>query len=348
MLIKSASDIKPSEITPESVYRNRRAFLRDAASLGLVAGAGSLMPAMAFGNAPGDALRARAPADMARSAPAQWWQPKFDNIQAAQRGGDFWTDEDLTPYRDVVTYNNFYEFGTDKEDPHRRAQDFVTDPWSIEIAGECDKPGVYHLEDIVNPHTLEERIYRLRCVERWSMVIPWVGFPLADLLKRFEPNSRARYVAFETLVDPEQMPAQRSRFSTIRWPYVEGLRMDEAMHPLTFMAVGLYGDYMPPQNGAPIRLVVPWKYGFKSIKSIVKISFVEQEPPTSWSTMQPNEYGFYANVNPEVHHPRWRQDMETRLPRTLFSFARIPTEMFNGYGDQVAHMYEGMDLSRYY
>ena len=347
MLIKSAPDIHPSEITPESVYRNRRQFMKDAMGLGVVAGAGLTIPGFAAA-APGDALRARAPTDMQRSAPADWWQGKFDSILAADRDGPFATDEDLTPYQDVVTYNNFYEFGTDKEDPHRRSGGFQVDPWSVAIEGEVNKPGVYDLEDIVNPHTLEERIYRLRCVERWSMVIPWVGFPLADLIKRFEPTSKAKYVAFETLVDPEQMPAQRSRFSIIDWPYREGLRMDEAMHPLTFLAVGLYGDYMPPQNGAPIRLVVPWKYGFKSIKSIVKIRFTEEEPPTSWSMMQPNEYGFYANVNPEVHHPRWRQDMETRLPRTLFSFSRIPTQMFNGYGDQVAHLYEGMDLSRYY
>jgi sulfoxide reductase catalytic subunit YedY len=348
MLIKQAPDIKPSEITPESVYRNRRQFISEAMRLGLVAGAGMSLPGLLAANAPGDALRARAPVDMARSAPAEWWEEKFADIRPVARGGPFSTDEDLTPYRDVVTYNNFYEFGTDKSDPSQRAQNFQVDPWSVEIDGECDRPGVYPLEDLINPHHLEERIYRLRCVERWSMVIPWVGIPLADMLKRFEPNSKARYVAFETLVDPDQMPAQRSRFSVIRWPYVEGLRMDEAMHPLTFMAVGLYGDYLPPQNGAPMRLVVPWKYGFKSIKSIVRISFVENEPPTSWSRMQPNEYGFYANVNPEVHHPRWRQDLETRLPRTLFNFARIPTQMFNGYGDQVAHMYEGMDLSRYY
>ncbi|MGM0633898.1 MAG: protein-methionine-sulfoxide reductase catalytic subunit MsrP [Pseudomonadota bacterium] len=347
MLIKKPSDIRPSEITPESVYRNRREFMRDAAHLGLLAGVGMSAPGM-LSAAEGDALRARAPQNMARSAPAEWWEGKFDSIEAAERGGRFSTDEDLTPYNDVVTYNNFYEFGTNKEDPHQRSGAFEVDPWSVEIAGECNRPGTYHLEDIVNPHTLEERIYRLRCVERWSMVIPWVGFPLADLIKRFEPTSKARYVAFETLVDPEQMPAQRSRFSIIDWPYREGLRMDEAMNPLTLLAVGLYGDYMPPQNGAPIRLVVPWKYGFKSIKSIVRIRFTEEEPPTSWNMMQPNEYGFYANVNPNVHHPRWRQDMETRLPRSLFSSSRIETRMFNGYEEQVAHLYEGMDLSRNY
>lgn len=347
MLIKRPSDIRPSEITPESVYRNRREFMQDAMRLGLTAGVGLGAPGL-LSAADGDGLRATAPRNMARSAPAEWWEDKFESIDPAERGGPFSTSEDLTPYDDVVTYNNFYEFGTNKEDPHQRSGNFQVDPWSVEIAGECNRPGTYALEDIVNPHTLEERIYRLRCVERWSMVIPWVGFPLADLIRRFEPTSKAKYVAFETLVDPEQMPAQRSRFSIIDWPYREGLRMDEAMNPLTLLAVGLYGDYMPPQNGAPIRLVVPWKYGFKSIKSIVRIRFTEEQPPTSWNMMQPSEYGFYANVNPNVHHPRWRQDMETRLPRTLFSNSRMETRMFNGYEEQVAHLYEGMDLSRYY
>ncbi len=347
MLIKTASEIPSSEITPESVYRSRRQFMGDALKTGLVAGSGLAMP-MSLSAAPGDGLRARAPADMVRSAPAPWWEDKFANITPVERGSQFWTDEDLTPYRDVVTFNNFYEFGMDKEDPYRQSQTFKVDPWSIEIGGECDKPGTYHLEDFLKPQQLEERIYRLRCVERWSMVIPWIGFSLADLIKRVEPNSKAKYVAFETLVDPEQMPGQRSRFSIVDWPYREGLRMDEAMHPLTFMAVGIYGNYMPPQNGAPIRLVVPWKYGFKSVKSIVKIHFTENEPDTTWNMMQPQEYGFYANVNPEVHHPRWRQDMETRLPRTLFSPARQDTLMFNGYGDQVAQLYEGMNLRRYF
>lgn len=347
MLIKTKREIPSSEITPESVYRNRRKFMTDALSFGAVGASGLLMPGLA-GAASGDGLRARAPVDLERSAPAQWWEDKFSNIEAAERGGPFWTDESLTPYQDVVTYNNFYEFGMDKEDPYRNSQSFNVDPWSIDIGGECAKPGVYHLEDLVQPAQLEERIYRLRCVERWSMVIPWVGFSLASLIERMEPTSKAKYVAFETLVDPEQMPAQRSRFSIVDWPYREGLRMDEAMNPLTFLAVGLYGNYMPPQNGAPIRLVVPWKYGFKSVKSIVKIRFVEEEPPTTWNMMQPNEYGFYANVNPNVHHPRWRQDMETRLPRTLFSPSRQETLMFNGYGEEVAHLYQGMDLSRYY
>ena len=211
-----------------------------------------------------------------------------------------------------------------------------------------EKPGVYTLEDILKPHDLEERIYRLRCVERWSMVIPWVGFPLGDLIKRFQPTSKAKYVEFSTLQDAQSMPGQRSRFTTIEWPYREGLRMDEAMNPLTLLAVGVYGNYLPPQNGAPIRLVVPWKYGFKSIKSIVKIRFTENEPATSWNMLAPQEYGFYANVNPGAHHPRWRQDMETRLPQTLLSSSRIPTLLFNGYAEQVASMYSGMDLSKLY
>ncbi len=347
MLIKRASDIRPSEITPEKVYRNRRQFMRQAVSMGMALGAGAMAPGL-LSAADGDGLRARAPADMKRSAPADWWGDKFESIEPAEPGGRFYTDEDLTPYRDVVTYNNFYEFGTDKADPHRRSQGFQVDPWSVAVEGECNRPGSYPLEDIVSPYQLEERVYRLRCVEAWSMVIPWVGFPLADLIKRFEPTSKAKFVAFETLVDPEQMPAQRSRFSVIDWPYQEGLRMDEAMHPLVFLAVGVYGDYMPPQNGAPIRLVVPWKYGFKSIKSIVRIRFQETQPVNSWHAMQPSEYGFYANVNPNVHHPRWRQDRETRLPRELFGSSRIDTRMFNGYGDQVAHLYEGMDLTRHY
>jgi len=345
MLIKRASDIKSSDITPESVYRSRREFMKGAAALGATAGLSGVFSSSAMA-ASGDGLRARAPADMQRSAPAVWWQDKFQNIEPAERGGDFWTSEALTPYQDVVTYNNFYEFGMDKGDPSRYAQQFQVDPWSIEVAGECDNPATYHLEDFLKPQQLEERIYRLRCVERWSMVIPWVGFPLADLIKKAQPNSKAKYVAFETLLDPDQMPAQDNRFAIIDWPYREGLRMDEAMHPLAFLAVGLYGDYLPPQNGAPIRLVVPWKYGFKSIKSIVRVRFTETEPQTSWNMLQPQEYGFYANVNPNVHHPRWRQDMETRLPRTLFSSGRQETMMFNGYGDQVAHLYEGMDLAK--
>jgi sulfoxide reductase catalytic subunit YedY len=346
MLIKSKPDILPSEITPESVYLSRRKFLVDGTGLALGFAAGGLST-QALG-ADGDGLRARAPADMVRSAPAPWWEPKFASISPVAQGGPFSTEEALTPYSDVVSYNNFYEFGVEKGDPIANSGQFEADPWSVTIEGEVDKPGIYNLEDILKPHALEERIYRLRCVERWSMVIPWVGFPLADLIKQFQPNSKAKYVQFFTLFDPSQMPGQRSRFSTISWPYREALRIDEAVHPLSFIAVGLYGNYLPPQNGAPLRLVVPWKYGFKSIKSIVKVRFSEVEPETSWNMLAPEEYGFYANVNPEVHHPRWRQDMETRLPQSLLGSTRMKTEMFNGYGEQVASLYSGMDLARFY
>jgi len=348
MLIKKPADIKSSEITPESVYRDRRKFMTDTGKLLLGASVAGIAPAFAQDAPRGDQLKARAPANLERSAPAAWWTDKFDNIQPAPDSGPNFTGETLTPYEDVTTYNNFYEFGMDKSDPASNSGEFTVDPWSVEVSGEIEKPGTYNLEDIIQPHRLEERIYRLRCVEAWSMVIPWVGIPLADIIKRFEPTSRARFVEFETLVEPEVMPGVRSRFAIIDWPYREGLRMDEAMNELTFMAVGLYGNYLAPQNGAPMRLVVPWKYGFKSIKSIVRINFRETQPINSWNQLQPQEYGFYANVNPNVHHPRWRQDMERRLPQTLFSRRVIETRMFNGYEEQVAHLYEGMDLSRYY
>jgi sulfoxide reductase catalytic subunit YedY len=255
--------------------------------------------------------------------------------------------ESITPFRDATHYNNFYEFGTGKGDPAARAGSLQVEPWTVTVDGEVGKPGRYAIEDLVKPHAFEERIYRLRCVEAWSMVIPWLGFPLADLLKQVEPTSSARYVRFETLVDHEHMPGQRSGFSLIDWPYVEGLRMDEAMHPLAFMAVGMYGRVLPHQNGAPLRLVVPWKYGFKSIKSIVRISLVADAPATTWERIAPNEYGFYANVNPQVDHPRWSQATERRLPSGLFSPNVIDTRMFNGY-DEVAELYAGMDLARYY
>lgn len=346
MLIKKPSDILPSEITPESVYRERRKFMFDSGKLLMGSAlAGMVPPALAQES---DVLKARVPVASERAAPTAWWAEKFNNIQPAPDEAPLFTDEDMTPYEDVTRYNNFYEFGMDKGDPVANSGNFEVDPWSVEITGEVAKPGRYNLEDIIQPHRLEERVYRLRCVEAWSMVIPWVGIPLADILKRFEPTSNANYVEFETIVDPDTMPGIRSRFAIIDWPYREGLRMDEAMNPLTFMAVGVYGNYMPPQNGAPIRLVVPWKYGFKSIKSIVRINLRETQPATSWNDLQPQEYGFYANVNPEVHHPRWRQDMERRLPQTLFNRRVIPTQKFNGYGEQVAHLYEGMDLSRYY
>jgi sulfoxide reductase catalytic subunit YedY len=246
-------------------------------------------------------------------------------------------------FEDITTYNNFYEFGTGKEDPARNAQEFRTSPWTVKVAGHVAKPATYQLEDFLKPHAMEDRTYRLRCVEAWSMVIPWRGFELRKLIERVEPTSQAKFVEFVTLLDPQQMPEQRRPI--LDWPYVEGLRMDEAMHPLTLMVTGLYGKDLPNQNGAPLRLIVPWKYGFKSIKSIVRISFVDKEPPTSWNIANAREYGFYSNVNPTVDHPRWSQARE----RPLGGFLKNkPTLMFNGYGDQVASLYAGMDLLKFY
>jgi methionine sulfoxide reductase catalytic subunit len=345
MLIKKPSDIKASEITSESAYRNRRQFMGDSGKL-ILGAAATGMPAIA--TAQSGALKAPTPAGRGVSSSPDWWQEKSGSIKPAPDSEPYFTGESLTPYDDVTSYNNFYEFGMDKRDPSTKSGEFKSDPWSVEITGEVGKPGTYNLEDILKPVDLEERIYRLRCVEAWSMVIPWTGFPLADLIKQFEPTSKAKYVEFETIVDEGSMPGIRSRFAIVRWPYREGLRMDEAMNPLTLMAVGVYGDYLPSQNGAPMRLIVPWKYGFKSIKSIVKINFRETQPNTTWNDLQSQEYGFFANVNPAVHHPRWRQDMERRLPQTLFSRQVIETRPFNGYGEQVASLYSGMDLARYY
>ncbi|MCA1585086.1 MAG: protein-methionine-sulfoxide reductase catalytic subunit MsrP [Acidobacteria bacterium] len=252
------------------------------------------------------------------------------------------TSEKLNSYKDITTYNNFYEFGLDKGDPARHAGSLKPRPWSIVVEGQCGKPGTYHIEDIMKWFPLEERIYRLRCVEAWSMVIPWVGFPLSDFVKRFEPTSKAHYVEFRTLVDVKQMPGQSE--PALQWPYVEGLRMDEAMHSLAIMAVGLYGEVLPNQNGAPIRLVVPWKYGFKGIKSIVRVRFVENQPVNTWQQTRASEYGFFANVNPDVDHPRWTQKSERRIGE----FFRRKTLPFNGYADQVASLYAGMDLRKYY
>jgi sulfoxide reductase catalytic subunit YedY len=324
MLIKRASDILSSEITPESIYLKRRNLIKNS----LIAMTASLSGVAAADN------------DTLATLRYQPVVPSNDN--------GFNTDESLTPYDDIKRYNNFYEFGTGKNDPAQYAAALTVDPWSIVVTGEVEKPGRYHLEDILGRVNLEERIYRLRCVEAWSMVIPWVGFPLADLLKQFQPTSKAKYLQFETLYRPEEMRGQRSRTSIIDWPYIEGLRMDEAMHPLTLMAVGLYGRVLPHQNGAPIRLVVPWKYGFKSIKSIVKIHFLGNQPATTWQTLAPREYGFYANVNPEVDHPRWSQKSERRLPTALFSPSLMLTLPFNGYGEQVAALYSGMDLRKFY
>ncbi len=332
MLIKKPEKIKSSEITPEQVYLNRRMFMKGLASLS------------ALGVAPSFALeKPKADGGLVTYPGPQWLQPKIASAQTTIRAVD-----EVAPYEAVTTHNNFYEFGTSKTDPFERAQEFNTDPWKVEIAGEVDKPGVYDLEDVLAGVDLEERIYRLRCVEGWSMVIPWIGFPLAKLIEKFQPNSKAKYVEFITLEDSDQMPGQRGVFSTIDWPYREGLRMDEAMHPLTLMAVGLYGNALPPQNGAPFRLVVPWKYGFKSIKSIVAIKFTETMPLNTWQEILPREYGFYANVNPEVDHPRWSQATERRLPSGLFNPRVIDTQMFNGYAEDVAHLYAGMDLRKWY
>jgi sulfoxide reductase catalytic subunit YedY len=319
MLIKQASDIKSSEITDKTLYLGRRRFLQ-AASAALLTGA-------AVNLAPG----------LSRLGLAQTRQ-KLEGVQKSSLS----IGEPLTPYEDITNYNNFYEFDTDKYSPAKLAKNFRTKPWSVVVEGEVNKPADYHLEDLVKPHTLEERIYRLRCVEGWSMVIPWVGVPLGEVIKRFEPTSKAQFLHFTTLLDAEQMPGQRR--SVLKWPYVEGLRMDEAMHPLAILAVGLYGEVLPNQNGAPLRLVVPWKYGFKSIKSIVRMRFVEQQPVSSWELAAPHEYGFYSNVNPDVPHPRWSQARERRIGE----FSKRKTLMFNGYADQVAHLYTGMDLKKYF
>jgi sulfoxide reductase catalytic subunit YedY len=315
MLIRRPPDVRPSEITAAEVYAARRRFL--AGVLG--AAAAAVAPAALGAAGPSGAeLRYRRNAALSTGEAANSWE-------------------------DVTTYNNYYEFGTDKSDPAANAGRLKAQPWSVAIGGECEAGGRLALEDLLKPHALEERIYRLRCVEAWSMVIPWVGIPLGDVLRRFKPTAKAKYVAFTTLRDPAQMPGQR--YPVLDWPYAEGLRIDEAMHPLALLAVGLYGRVLPNQNGAPLRLVVPWKYGFKSIKAIVRIDFAERMPATSWNRAAPNEYGFYANVNPAVDHPRWSQRTERRIGAGLFA-ARQPTLPFNGYAAEVAALYSGMDLRR--
>jgi len=346
--IRKANEIPSSEITPESVFRSRRQFLKGAAEVAVgvgVASSGVLSPSALAQDADG---APRSAVDLNLASKPAWLEQKFAHRAPVPKSGPYVATDDKTPFKDVTSYNNFYEFGTDKTDPYSHAKNFKIDPWTVEVAGACAKPGKYTLEDILKPHTLEDRVYRLRCVEAWSMVIPWVGFSLGDLLKRFEPTGDAKYVEFLTLVDPKQFPEQGSRFATIHWPYQEGLRMDEAMHPLAMVAVGLYGDMLPAQNGAPIRVVVPWKYGFKSAKSIVKINFRKDMPHTTWSDLQPSEYGFYANVNPAVSHPRWSQATERRLPTSLFMPRRIETQPFNGYAEEVSSLYAGMDLRRNY
>jgi sulfoxide reductase catalytic subunit YedY len=316
--------VAPSQITPEAVFRDRRRVL---AALGAAALGGAALPGLAQAPAP-------SPGAAARPAP-----PKYSRNER-------WSVKDTpTSLEDVTGYNNFYEFGTDKSDPKANSGRFRARPWSVEVAGEAEVRGRFTLEDILKPHALEERIYRFRCVEAWSMVVPWLGFPLGDLLQRFKPTSKAKYVEFTTLLDPAQMPGQRS--PVLDWPYAEGLRMDEAMHPLALLVVGVYGQWLPNQNGAPLRLIVPWKYGFKSVKSIVRIRFTEREPRTSWNLSAPYEYGFYANVNPAVDHPRWSQAKERRLGTGFFA-TRTDTLPFNGYAADVAGLYRGMDLRRYF
>ena len=310
MLIKRPADIPPSEITPEAMYLDRRSFIGTLTGRGLAVAAGASLLG---------ACEAEA-------------EPKAGAVQK----------DALTPYEDITRYNNFYEFGTDKEDPAENAKGFRARPWTVTIDGHVAKPARYAIDDLLRPMKIEERVYRLRCVEAWSMVIPWQGFALGDLIRRAGPTSRARYVAFTTLHDPKRMPGQRRPI--LDWPYREGLRMDEATHPLTILATGIYGRSLLAQNGAPLRLVVPWKYGFKSIKSIVRISLVETQPETTWNMMAKDEYGFYANVNPEVDHPRWSQARERRVGE----WSKRPTLMFNGYGSQVASLYAGMDLRRNY
>ncbi|MFQ5889530.1 MAG: protein-methionine-sulfoxide reductase catalytic subunit MsrP [Gemmatimonadota bacterium] len=343
MLIKKP-DIPSSEITPPELYFSRRRFLNRAtlAAVGaatlprLLACDGlSETPASAAGGAGSPGGESGVPLDPPGLRIGQEAPQGFE--EALSELG-----EPLTAYEAVTGYNNFYEFGVEKDDPKRRAGGLRTRPWSIAVEGHVARPAVYHLEEFIAPHKLEDRIYRLRCVEAWSMVIPWRGFPLANLIRRVEPTSKASFVEFTTLHDPEQMPGQRRR--VLDWPYVEGLRLDEAMHPLTLMVTGVYGRNLPPQNGAPLRLVVPWKYGFKSIKSIVRIRFVEEQPINSWNLAAPNEYGFYANVNPGVDHPRWSQKRERRIG----TFRKRSTLMFNGYEEQVGHLYSGMDLRKYF
>lgn len=318
MLIRTsrAWDISESEVTDYQVYLDRRQFINGVAGLA----AASAVPLSFAAKALTGAI--------------------LNDVQQSE----FSTEEKSTDYDSITTYNNFYEFGTDKESPSALAVDFPdrSKPWMVSIDGECDNPSQYDYNELIKEQGLEERIYRMRCVEGWSMVIPWVGFPLANILQHAQPNSKAKFVEFTTLYDPEQMPGQRRR--VLNWPYIEGLRIDEAMHPLTLLAVGLYGREMPGQNGAPIRLVVPWKYGFKSIKSIVRIRFVEKMPLTAWMQANEGEYGFYSNVNPNVNHPRWSQRRERRIG----DFLKRETLLFNGYGEEVAELYSGMDLKRYF
>jgi len=319
MFIKKSRDINGNEITDESYYLNRRNFIRGAVLASSTVATGWLYRSLT--------ANSRKPQNVTSTT-----EPPTASIEG----------ESLTPFEDITNYNNFYELSTSKGAVAGKAKNFITRPWTVSVEGLVNKPRTFDIDDLMNLYKPEERIYRMRCVEGWSMVIPWLGFPLSALLNEVEPNSKAKYVEFVTLFDPDRMPNQRT--SILEWPYMEGLRLDEALHPLTILSVGLYGKMLLPQNGAPIRLVVPWKYGFKGIKSIVKIRLVEEQPKTTWSDYAPNEYGFYANVNPQVDHPRWSQATERRIGE----FSRRDTLLFNGYADQVARLYEGMDLAKNY
>jgi sulfoxide reductase catalytic subunit YedY len=327
MLIRRPEDIKSSEITDEKLYGNRRQFLRAAGIATIASAAGVIVPAGCAGPSESEAST--------RS-------PQNAGSPSRVEPGTYDTDEEKSPYEMVTGYNNFYEFGVDKLDPVKNAGTLRPRPWKVKVEGLVKKPATWDVDDLLSGFTMEDRVYRMRCVEGWSMVIPWYGFPLAKLIDKLEPLPSARYIRMETLYDPDQMPGQRR--AVLDWPYVEGLRMDEAMNPLTLMAVGVYGKEGPNQNGAPIRVVIPWKYGFKGVKSIVNISFEEKQPLNTWQAQAAHEYGFFANVNPEVDHPRWTQARERRLGE----FFKRETLMFNGYGEHVAHMYAGMDLRKYY
>lgn len=335
MIIKKQNNSDPlsSEITSESAYLNRRQLIHTAAIGGI---ATLINPSATFAASAYQPIAERADAPL-------FLRKKITERKIVTVNP---VSDPLTPYEAATTYNNFYEFGTGKSDPAENAGTIKVHPWQVQVDGLCDKPGSYYLEDLLKPVTLEDRLYRFRCVEAWSMVVPWLGFPLASLIKRFQPKSNARFIQFTTLKDPKQLPNQNS--NDLDWPYIEGLRMDEAMHPLTIMAVGLYGRSLPDQNGAPFRLIVPWKYGFKSIKSIVRITFTDRAPVTTWLGLEPQEYGFFANVNPQVDHPRWSQARERRLPNSLLNPNWKETLMFNGYANDVAALYRGMDLKKFY
>ena len=329
----SWNKVREHEVTDERWFWSRRSVIQSALALGLAPNAIAA-----------DILRSEG--GQGKEDAPSWLSEKIK--RAIPESDPLRQSEEPAPFEIVSGYNNFYEFGTDKRDPASESGSFEPWPWSIQVEGEVEKPGAFALEDLIRPHQIEERIYRLRCVEAWSMVIPWLGIPLRSLIDQLKPTSQAKFVRFETVLRPSEMPGQRALFPSIDYPYVEGLRMDEAMHPLTFLAVGVYGRSLPKQNGAPIRLVVPWKYGFKSIKSIAKISFLRDQPKTTWELSNSREYGFYANVNPSVNHPRWSQASERRLPGGFFGATRQPTQMFNGYAEEVADLYQGMDLRKFY